>query len=144
MYNQYPWFPNFIPFCYTTSHFRDTCNFETSALNDPKMTLNTTRSKVPHICFTSVNESHISLGFALQPVVFWDTSHFETNALNDPKWTFNPARSNYPKDVEVVSLILNFTPFRSMTSRFRVTGAPNDPQIDFEHYRFICAPYVCY
>ncbi len=33
------------------------------------MTLNPTRSKVPHICFTSTHGSQISLRFALRPAV---------------------------------------------------------------------------
>ena len=55
---------------YTTSHFRDTGNFKTSAPNDSKMTLNTTRSKVLHICVTSIPESQISVRFALREALF--------------------------------------------------------------------------
>ena len=51
MYKYTPWSPNFTPFWCTTNRFRDTANLETSAINDPKMTLNPTRSKVPHICY---------------------------------------------------------------------------------------------
>ncbi len=42
----YQWVPNVSTFRSTTNRFRDTGNFETSALNDPKITLNPTRSKV--------------------------------------------------------------------------------------------------
>ena len=76
MYNWCPRFPNFTPFRCKASHLQDTGNFETSALNDPKMALNPTRSKVPHICVTSVHESQISLHFTVQPALryrpFWD------------------------------------------------------------------------
>ena len=34
------------------------------------MTLNPTRSKVPHICVTSIPESQISVRFALRPAIF--------------------------------------------------------------------------
>ena len=70
MYKSCPWFPNFIPLCCMTSHFWYTGNFDTSALNDPKITLNTTRSKVPHICVTSFHESQISPHFGLWPAGF--------------------------------------------------------------------------
>ncbi len=43
--------------------FQDTGNFETCAPNDPKMTLNPTRSNVLHMCITSDAESQISLRF---------------------------------------------------------------------------------
>ncbi len=39
-------------------------------LNDPKLTLNTTKSKVPYICVTTVPESQISVRFALRPAIF--------------------------------------------------------------------------
>ncbi len=44
--------------------------FEESAQTDPQMTLNPTRSKVPHIRVTSVPESQITLRFAIRPAVF--------------------------------------------------------------------------
>ncbi len=43
--------------------------FRSSAPNEPKMTLYTKGSKVPHICSTSVAESHIKLSFALYLVI---------------------------------------------------------------------------
>ncbi len=45
----YPRVPNFTLFRSTASHFRVTGHFETSEQNDPKMALNTKRSKVMHI-----------------------------------------------------------------------------------------------
>ncbi len=42
-----PRLPIFAPFRSTASHFRVTCHFETSELNDPKTTLNTNRLKDP-------------------------------------------------------------------------------------------------
>ncbi len=53
-----PMIPNSSPFCSTTSRFGIAGHFETSAQNDLKMTLDT-RSKVAHICFTTVPESQI-------------------------------------------------------------------------------------
>ncbi len=68
---------NFTPFRSMTSCFADTGHSETSALNDPKMTINPTKSNVPHIYITSVPESHILLSFALRPefsryMQFWN------------------------------------------------------------------------
>ncbi len=48
------------------------------------MTFSTTRSKVPHICGTSVSESQISVSLALRPAVFGLQAIL--NALNDPKY----------------------------------------------------------
>ncbi len=41
-------------FRYTASRFPVTGHFETSPQNDPKMTFNTKRSKVPHIHVTTI------------------------------------------------------------------------------------------
>ncbi len=51
------------------SPFPSTGHFETSAPNDqkwPEMTLNTTKSYVPHIYVTSIHKSRISRRFALR------------------------------------------------------------------------------
>ena len=61
----YPWVLNFSPFCSTASRFWVTSHFETSVPNDPQMTLNPTRSNVPHICVISIHESQFSLSFTL-------------------------------------------------------------------------------
>ncbi len=45
--------------------FRVTGHFETSALNDPKMTLNTSRLKVPHIHIKTTPDSQVSIRFAV-------------------------------------------------------------------------------
>ena len=66
----FPRVPNFTLFCSTTSCFWDTGKFKTNALNDPKMSLNPIRSKVPHICFIGVHISQISLCFAPHPSIF--------------------------------------------------------------------------
>ena len=49
----------------------------TSAPNDPKIILNTKRSKVPHICVNSIHESQILVRFAQRLAVLnyrplWD------------------------------------------------------------------------
>ncbi len=47
-----------------------TNNFETSALKEPHMALNTMKWKVPHMYGTTIPKSQISIGLAVQPAVF--------------------------------------------------------------------------
>ncbi len=77
--------PNFDEFRSTTSLFRVTGHFETSALNDPKMTLNTTMSKVHQIRVTS-NIVTFSGGSVLNIVPFSTTTLFRKLAKYR-KWT---------------------------------------------------------
>ncbi len=55
---------------FIASYFQVTDNFETSALNGPKMTFYTTISKMATMWFTIYPKSQISLCFAVQPAVF--------------------------------------------------------------------------
>ncbi len=55
------------------------------------MTLNATRSTVPHIYFTSVHESQFEVSFAQRPAV-GVTGNFDTSAPNPPKMTLNTKR----------------------------------------------------
>ncbi len=54
--------------------------------NHIKRLLNATRSKSPHLCFTSVAQSHISASFAPRPAVLVLAAIL--SAPNDPKWPF--------------------------------------------------------
>ena len=66
-----PRLENFTPFSSTAIYFRDTGDFETSAPNEPKMTLNTKRPKVLHMHITTTPPPQpMSRGFALQPPAF--------------------------------------------------------------------------
>ncbi len=92
--------------------------FETTAQNDPKMTVNTKRSKVPHIHVITTPESQNSLRFPYgQPVSSYMS--FETSAPNDLKMTLNTKGQkyftcyNYPR-------LPNFTSYLFTASRFRV------------------------
>ncbi len=64
-----------------------------SALNDLKMTLNATRPKVPHICWTTIRESQISLCFAPRVI-----THFPDNwgfwFLHKQWWNWNFRKKN--------------------------------------------------
>ncbi len=136
MYNQCPWFPNFTQFHSTISRFRDTGNFETSALNNCKITLNTKRSYRPHIDVTSIQESQISLRFALRPDVFRILAILRQVHRMTPNlyWILKGQitlymYSNFPRDS-------NFSRFYSTTSLIRVTGhfetgVPNYPQMSW-------------
>ncbi len=53
--------PNLISFRSTTTSFRVTAQFRTSAANDPKITLNSTRLKDPVYVLLRVPENQISL-----------------------------------------------------------------------------------
>ncbi len=59
----------FTPFQPTTSRFRITGQSETSALNDPKMTLNTTTCHLVHKSLISVSNIHESKTFELQTIL---------------------------------------------------------------------------
>ena len=103
------------------SRFRLAHHFETSALNYPKMTINTKRSKVSHICCRST-ESQISLLFTLQKAVFELQAILRQVHWMAPKrfWTLKVKGTldtcyNYPR-------IPNFTQLCSAASRFWVTG----------------------
>ncbi len=103
--------------------FRATGNFETSAPNDLKMTLNVKRSRyliyivhIPPSPKFHPTASHFELQaifrqlrrivkfewpqeFPFQPILFYSQpfriiGHFQTNALNDPQMTLNTERSN--------------------------------------------------
>ncbi len=70
IYYKSPRVPNFNP-CHSTANcFRVACHIEATAQNDPRMILNTTRSKVPHICSTDTPKSKFSLSFALRGEMF--------------------------------------------------------------------------
>ncbi len=89
-----------------SSHFRVTGHFETSTRKDPQKTLNTTRSKVHHMCVTGVPESQIPLRFALRPA-FFKISHI--HLYNSPLTTMlNGPRKNKKKKCQKVK-ISNFT-----------------------------------
>ncbi len=68
-YDKYPQFQILIVLLYGEL-FLGYKPFETSALNDPKMILNTKTSKVPHIHVTTSPESQISPRFTLCSSVF--------------------------------------------------------------------------
>ncbi len=73
--------------------FRVTGHFEISAQNDPKITLNTARSDVPHIHTRTTPEFQISFRFPLRPAIFELQHIFETSVPNDPTRTLNTKRS---------------------------------------------------
>ncbi len=127
------------------SHFRVTGHFEKSVLNDPKMTLNTTRLNVWHICVTSIHESHILLSYALWSVIF-DIQAFvrKVNRMT-PKW-------HWTLQVQIyhiyVSLESTNPKFHSVSlydqSLFRYRPFWNKctawPQNDLEPYKVKCTP----
>ncbi len=113
--------PNLTPFCSTTSRFLVTGYFETSAPNDPNMTLkNTKRSKIPNLYATSISRVPKFTQFCSTTSRFRVTGHFETSAPNDPKWhwTLTGQRSpvytlQVPPNPKFPSASLDGQPFSS-------------------------------
>ncbi len=69
--------------------------FETNVLNDPKMTLNTRRSKLPHIHVTTITQFQISLRFALWPSVFGLQDILGQMHWMTPKWPWTLRGQRY-------------------------------------------------
>ncbi len=107
MHYYHPWVPNFSPFRSSTSRFWLIEHFETSSPNYSKMTFNTTRSKVPHTCITSVPDSQISVRFALQSA-FVDLDILRQVHPMTPKWPWTLQGQRYPMHVLFVSLSPKF------------------------------------
>ena len=63
----YPQVPKFQPVLFTTSRFRDTGHFETSAPNDSKWAWTRQGQLCTHKCVTSIRECRISV---LRPAIF--------------------------------------------------------------------------
>ncbi len=81
LYNNCPWVSNFTLFHSTTSRFGVTGQFETHAPNDLKMTLNTTRWKVHHICVTTVPESQKRTRKKCQKSKIWNFTILYTTLI---------------------------------------------------------------
>ena len=103
----------------------------------PKMTLNTTRSKLPHICFTSVHESQISVSFALlynQP--FWSYRPFWDKCSEWPQISLNTTRSKVLESQislhYALPAVLCYRPFWDTCTGW--------PQNDIEHYKVKATP----
>ncbi len=108
----------------------------------PKMTLNTTSSNVPHVCYLCPWFLNFT-PFCYTVSPFWDIGHFDTRAPNDPQITSNPTRSNVP-DICITTLgsqislydqpFLKYKPFWDKCTEW--------PQIDLEPYQ-VKLPYIC-
>ena len=127
MYYRNPLVLNFSLFHSTASSFWVTRHFENGAPDDPKMTLNSTRSNVPQICGTGVPHSQI------QSVLLYRQDFLSYWPIWDnwTKWPRTWEGQMYPIHVLLVS---TSTKFHSTTSHFQDTGhfetsAPNDPKI---------------
>ena len=106
-----------------TSLFRDTGHFEASAPNDPKMTLNTIKSYVPHIYVTcSIHESQISFHFALRQAILEIQVILRQVHQMTSNWPWILQGQITLYMYNHCSRFSNFTPFRSITRHFRVTG----------------------
>ncbi len=100
---QLPWLPDINPFHSVESCFRVTGHFETCVPNDPTLTLNTKRSKVPHIHMTTRPYSQISIPFTLRLTIF------ELQAIFSSAWLCQQSSWNRNSSVcpSLVQLSLN-------------------------------------
>ncbi len=105
----YPGLPIFTPFCSTASRCSITGHFETSAPNDPKMSLSTKRSKVP-IYVLQLNRSPHFTRFCFMASHFSVTGNFETSALNDPKWNWTLKGQGKKSNVKLPHMHVTDTP----------------------------------
>ncbi len=150
VYNNCPRVSNFTPFCSMTSCFRVICHFETSAPNDPKLTLNPTRPNYPiYVLLVSTSPKFHSISLYYVPFLkyrpFWD------KCTERPQIDLKPYKVELPYMYNICLRVSNFTPFCSMTSCFRVIGhfetsAPNDPRMTLNTARskvhYICVTSV--
>ncbi len=83
----YSWVPNFTTFHSTTSFFRLTGHFQTSAANYPKWLWTQKGQRHP------IYMLQLFTPFHSMPSHFRVIDHFETSALNDPKMALNTTRS---------------------------------------------------
>ncbi len=99
--------------------------------NDPKMTLNITRSKIPYTCSTSTAQVTNFSPYCR----FQVTTNFEISAPNESHRTLNPeVKGTCAPHVHasyIFHRVPNFNPFCFTASHFRVTDhfgnrAPND------------------
>ncbi len=111
-WNNYPpRVPSFNPFHSTASHFQVTGHFEISVpnyANGPKMTLNTTRSKVPHIHVCNYPWVP-NFTFCSKATRFRVTGHFETRVSNGSKMALNTKhakRSKVPHYTGMLSITI--------------------------------------
>ena len=87
--------PNLSAFYFTAIRFRVTGQFETSASNDPQMTLNTKVKGTPYTHYDYPQVPNLTLPRSTVSR-FRVTGHFETHAPNDAKMTVNIKRSQVP------------------------------------------------
>ncbi len=111
------------------------------------MTLNPTSSNVPHIFITIVPESQISLRFALRPAFFNIQAILRQVHQMTPKWPWTLQGHRYPINVLLVSTSPKFhsvSLYDKQFSGYRPfwEKCTKWPQIDLEHYKLKCSPYV--
>ncbi len=119
MFHQCHRLPHFNLLHFATSHFRVTDDFEIPP-TEPTKLQSTTRSKIPHICVTTVPESQIPFRFALRPAIFQDIFK-QLHQRITPIMALNSTRSNVDHTcVTSTPELGDFTPFCSNASQFRV------------------------
>ncbi len=115
-------------------------HFKTNTPNDPKMTVNPTRSNVSHTCFTSNHESQISVPFALEPAVFEVQAILMQMHQIIPKWPRHLKDQMCPHMHYWCPRVSNFSLFCFTARCFWDTGQfeTRVPQSDLEPYKVKC------
>ena len=108
--------PKFHSILLYASCFPDTGHSKRSAPNCPEMTLNTKRSKMPHICCKYSRVPNFTQ-FCSTAGRFWVTGHFERSAPNDKKMTLNTKRS------KVLNIQITTTPESKISLNFALRPA---------------------
>ncbi len=106
-------------------HFLVIGHFDTSALNDPKMTLTTKRSKAPsYTCDNYQRVPHFTphAPFGSKFCRILQAIWRQLSALNDPNMTLNTKRSKAPYVHMATTSVPNFTLLHFTPRRFQVTG----------------------
>ncbi len=104
------------------NRFRDTGHFETSALNDLKIILNTTRSKVFYMCVANVEEFQISPNFLCD--CFQDTKLSISEMHQMPsEWPWILNSQKYPVYIKYLPprfKFLSLSLYDQLFSRYKV------------------------
>ena len=122
-------------------------HFEKGASNYPKMTLNPTKSNVPHICFTSIHESQISLR-SLHGERFLRYRPFWEDAPNGLQMTLNTTSSKIPSEllVSLISKVHSASIYGQPFLRYShfETSTPNATKMTLKPTWYQGTRYVCY
>ncbi len=118
--------PNVSQFCSKARCFHVNGNFETSALNDRKMTQFYTRRKIRLMCFTSVPVLNFSLKSSTEAI--FELTASLIHALKDPKMTLNTTR------LKVAHICYTITPQSEISIHFVLHACSHPPIFELQAF----------